>query len=194
MSSTIREHVEEQARRIPDERLDLVSAFLDALSYQEVAGTDAIDDDARAQDLLLLAEQSLRAEWSSPEEDAAWAPLAELPACRRATSSLCRFHSRISLGRSSDQRSSSPLCQEVMTGRAFAREPRGFTPAVRRAATPAKWSPPLADFSLPCRHKPVGVLELRSPGDAGAASGGRAGPSGATVVGRHRRFLSVPRA
>ena len=76
MSSTTREHVEEQLRRIPDERLDLVSAFLDALTRREV-----VDDDEGSQDLLLLAEQRLSAEWDTPEEDAAWAHLAELPTC-----------------------------------------------------------------------------------------------------------------
>jgi hypothetical protein len=41
----------------------------------------AADDDERFQDLLLLAEQSLRVEWDAPEEDAAWAHLAGLPTC-----------------------------------------------------------------------------------------------------------------
>ncbi len=79
MSSTTREHVEEQLRRVPEERLDLVSAFLDALTRREAASEDGADDDERFQDLLLLAEQSLSAEWNTPEEDAAWAHLAELP-------------------------------------------------------------------------------------------------------------------
>lgn len=81
MSSTTREHVEKQLRRVPDERLDLVSAFLDALTHREAAGEDGADEDERFQELLLLAEQSLSAEWNTPEEAAAWAHLAELPTC-----------------------------------------------------------------------------------------------------------------
>ena len=81
MSSTTREHVEEQLRRVPDERLDLVSAFLDALTRRESTDAGTAEDDERFQDLLLLAEKSLSAEWDTPEEDAAWAHLAELPTC-----------------------------------------------------------------------------------------------------------------
>jgi hypothetical protein len=80
MSSITREHVEEQLRCVPDERLDLVSAFLDALIRRESAG-DTADDDEGLLGLLLLAEQGLGAEWDTPEEDAAWAHLAELPTC-----------------------------------------------------------------------------------------------------------------
>jgi len=54
MSSTTRVHVEQQLRRIPDERLDLVSAFLDALTRREVVG-----DDEGSQDLQKRARKPL---------------------------------------------------------------------------------------------------------------------------------------
>lgn len=67
MESTTLELIEEQLRRLPPEKLPLVSEFLTALE-----STDDRDD---LRDLLLAAETSLREDWESPEEDAAWAHL-----------------------------------------------------------------------------------------------------------------------
>jgi len=67
METITLERVEEQLRQLPPEKLVLVAEFINSLT--KLSG----EDDLR--DLLLAAETSLRKDWDSPEEDAAWAHL-----------------------------------------------------------------------------------------------------------------------
>jgi len=93
--------VEEQIRRLPTDRLDLLAQLLAELNAPdedqsarlaahlqrlveggeggEGAEVDTLEAEADLRDLLLMAETSLRVEWETPEEDAAWAHLADLP-------------------------------------------------------------------------------------------------------------------
>lgn len=67
MDSITLDRVEEQLRRLPPEKLVLVAEFINTLAN--------VDDRDDLHDLLLAAETSLRKDWDSPEEDAAWAHL-----------------------------------------------------------------------------------------------------------------------
>lgn len=69
MSSTTLEDVEEQLRRLTPEQLAMVAQFITSLTYLE----SGADGDHR--DMLLAAETSLRKDWETPEEDAAWSHL-----------------------------------------------------------------------------------------------------------------------
>ena len=67
MESVTLDRLEEQLRRLPPEKLILVSEFISTLAN--------VDDHDDLRALLLAAETSLRKDWDSPEEDAAWAHL-----------------------------------------------------------------------------------------------------------------------
>jgi hypothetical protein len=67
MESVTLDRVEEQLRRLPPEKLALVAEFISTLT--------TVEDRDDLHDLLLAAETSLRKDWDSPEEDAAWAHL-----------------------------------------------------------------------------------------------------------------------
>jgi hypothetical protein len=67
MESVTLDRVEEQLRRLSPDKLVLVSEFISTLA--------SVDDRDDLHDLLLAAETSLRKDWDSPEEDAAWAHL-----------------------------------------------------------------------------------------------------------------------
>lgn len=69
MPSVTREEVEEQLRQLVPEQLAAVSQFITSLTYL----THGIDEEHRA--ILFAAETSLRKDWDTPEEDAAWAHL-----------------------------------------------------------------------------------------------------------------------
>ena len=66
MSSVTLEQVEEQLRQLAPEQLAAVSRFIASMIYLK----NDMDEDHR--DLLLAAETSLRKDWDTPEEDAAW--------------------------------------------------------------------------------------------------------------------------
>jgi len=69
MSSVTREQVEEQLRQLGPEQLAVVSRFITSLTYLQ----SEIDEEHSA--ILLAAETSLRKDWDTPAEDAAWAHL-----------------------------------------------------------------------------------------------------------------------
>ena len=69
MSAVTLEQIEQQLRHLTPEKLAIVSQFLTALTYLE----RDVDEDHR--DILLAAESSLRRDWDTPEEDAAWSHL-----------------------------------------------------------------------------------------------------------------------
>lgn len=69
--------VEEIAKileRLPPEKLLVVNDFVNYLAERE-SPVLLIDSDASAMECLLASESALRANWDSPEEDAAWAHL-----------------------------------------------------------------------------------------------------------------------
>ena len=61
------EQVEERLRDLPPDRLPAVYDFVNRLFDAE--------DDISALDVMLAAEDLLRRDWDTPEEDAAWAHL-----------------------------------------------------------------------------------------------------------------------
>jgi len=74
METSARERVEEQIRQLSEQEIEAVSHFITALRQFRPT-----DPDEEQRDWLLFAETSLRKDWDTQEEDAAWAHLADLP-------------------------------------------------------------------------------------------------------------------
>jgi hypothetical protein len=67
MSAITIEQIEEQLRELPPNKLPAEFDFVSRIAHS--------DDDITALDVMLAAEDVLRRDWDTPEEDAAWAHL-----------------------------------------------------------------------------------------------------------------------
>ena len=74
-TATINE-ITDNLQGLPPEKLAVV---LDFVAFLKQRGTSSImmDDEPSGMDCMLAAESALRANWDTPEEDAAWAHLSE---------------------------------------------------------------------------------------------------------------------